>query len=57
MTAAIGTRVHTPDGDGKIVKIDLPESRAFRYVVELENNPFDWIKFPSYWPMEIEVVK
>ena len=54
MRLEIGTLVNTPDGPGKIVKIDLPESRAWRYVVELEHNPFSAIPFPCYDQKEIE---
>lgn len=36
------TRVNTPLGPGKLVSIELPESGAWRYGVELDINVYDY---------------
>jgi hypothetical protein len=50
----IDDRVITPDGDGTIIGIDLPESdRSKRYIVKLdENTKYDFN--PCYWLSQLK---
>ena len=51
MNHKTGDRILTPDGIGRIVGIDLPESRAWRYIVELDVSKYDFT--PAYFEKEI----
>jgi len=42
-----GDRVITPDGPGEITGIDLPESRAWRYIVKLDTPKYEFT--PAYF--------
>lgn len=46
-----GERVITPDGPGTITGIDLPGSRAERFIVELDVPKYDFT--PAYWEKDI----
>ena len=47
----INDRVITPHGPGIIIGIDLPESRAMRYVIRLDVSKYPFN--PAYFPEEI----
>lgn len=46
-----GDKVTTPDGAGEIISVDLPESRAMRFVVRLDVSKYSFN--PAYFPEEI----
>jgi len=50
----INDNVKTPDGDGVIIGIDLPECNksAQRFIVKLDNVKYDFT--PCYWLSEIK---
>jgi hypothetical protein len=51
----IGDRVITPDGEGEIIGIDLPESdRAKRYIVALDKPKYNFN--PCYFLRELKAV-
>jgi hypothetical protein len=55
MKFEINDRVMTPNGYGVYVGIDLPESRAARYVVKLDVDPFKY-DTACYWPDDVKPI-
>lgn len=53
MKYKINTKVNTPHGKGIIIGYDLENSRVWRYIIKLKNNPFSYEKV-CYFPNEIE---
>ena len=49
----VGTRVNTPNGAGTIIDHELWDGQGCsRYVITLDNNPFDYDKV-CYWFKEV----
>lgn len=57
MALKINDRVMTPNGSGSYVGIDLPESRAARYIVKLDVDPFKYKSGTAcYWPDDVKPI-
>ena len=55
MKYKIKDRVETPDGPGTIIGIDLPESQAWRYIVELDIPKYDFT--PAYFKKDVKLIE
>ena len=53
-TMKINDKVITPDGIGTITGIDLPESRASRFIVKLDKSIFSFN--PCYFQSELKSI-
>lgn len=53
----VGDSVKTPDGEGVIIDVNLPESlRTKRFCVKLDDNTRYFFS-PFYWGKELEVIE
>ena len=53
---SIGQRVSTPNGNGTITGIDLPESRVWRYIVCLDNKGLYKNHKTAYYPRQLKAI-